>query len=297
MSNPQPGSAFLRRSDLRSRGWNDRSIAAAVRSGRLVRPRGGRYLPADAPPEVVAACGLGGRLACISALKRLDVFVLGAESLHVHLPTTSSRLPRESRAVRRHWERLHRQPHPRATSVEVFDALLQSVRCQQPRAAVATIDSALNRGLLDHDDLDELFRALPRRFAVLRGLVDGRSGSGPETLVRLMLRSLGLRFDVQVPIPGVGIVDFVVEGWLIIECDSEAHHSGWDAQRRDRRRDQTAAALGYATYRPIAEDIMWNPDTVLAALRGLAGSRRTASRKQEQRGSLRKVAPASRRVS
>lgn len=240
---------------------------------------------------------MGGRLACVSALRHLDVFVLAVEALHVHLPATSSRLPRESRAARRHWERLHRQPHPRATSVEVFDALLQAVRCQQPRAAVATIDSALNRGLLAQDDLDELFRALPHRFAVLRGLIDARSGSGPETLVRLMLRSLGLSFEVQVPIPGVGIVDFVVEGWLIIECDSEAHHSSWSAQRRDRRRDQEAAALGYATYRPIAEDIMWNPDSVLAALRGLVASRRTASRKQEGRGSRATAGRARRRVS
>lgn len=112
-----------------------------------------------------------------------------------------------------------------------------------------------------------------------------------------MLRSLGLSFEVQVAIPGVGIVDFVVEGWLIIECDSEAHHSSWNAQRRDRRRDQEAAALGYATYRPIAEDIMWNPDSVLAALRGLVASRRTASRKQEGRGSRATAGRARPRVS
>jgi very-short-patch-repair endonuclease len=40
----------------------------------------------------------------------------------------------------------------------------------------------------------------------------------------------------------VGRVDFLVEGWLIIECDSKAHHEGWDKQRRDRRRDLAAAA-------------------------------------------------------
>jgi very-short-patch-repair endonuclease len=56
---------------------------------------------------------------------------------------------------------------------------------------------------------------------------------------------------------------------LIIECDSEAHHGGWDARRRDLRRDQEAAALGYHTFRPIAEDIFWHPERVVAALRGL----------------------------
>lgn len=73
---------------------------------------------------------------------------------------------------------------------------------------------------------------------------------------------------------GVGRVDFVVDGWLIVECDSFAHHSDWEAQRRDRRRDQAAAALGYATYRPIAEDIMWHPELVRAALVGLTSAGR-----------------------
>jgi very-short-patch-repair endonuclease len=56
-------------------------------------------------------------------------------------------------------------------------------------------------------------------------------------------------------IDGVGRVDFVVEGWLVIECDSRAHHGGWEAQVADRRRDLALAALGYASIRPIAADI------------------------------------------
>ena len=100
--------------------------------------------------------------------------------------------------------------------------------------------------------------------------------SGPESLVRLMLRTIGVAFDVQRQLDGVARVDFLVDGWLIVECDSQAHHSSWEAQRRDRRRDQIAATQGFATYRPIAEDIMWQPDEVRAALRGLLGARRRA---------------------
>ncbi|MGL4256406.1 MAG: DUF559 domain-containing protein [Microbacterium sp.] len=152
-----------------------------------------------------------------------------------------------------------------------MDALREAVRCQPPRAAVATLDSALNLGLIDRDALGELFASLPRRYGVLRRLLDSRAESGPESLMRLILRSLGAAIEVQVKIVGVGRVDFVVDGWLIVECDSRAHHADWDAQRRDRRRDQEAAALGYATYRPIAEDIMWQPDVVRRALTGLLG--------------------------
>lgn len=157
-------------------------------------------------------------------------------------------------------------------SVDVFDALLQAVLCQDPRAAVATVDSALHRGVLRADDLDELFAALPRRYRRLRGLLDARAESGPETLVRLMVRGLGCHFELQVEIDGVGRVDLVVDGWLIIECDSKEFHSDWASQKEDRRRDLAAAERGFCTVRFIAEDIMWRPELVLGALRGLLGS-------------------------
>ncbi|WP_292688325.1 MULTISPECIES: DUF559 domain-containing protein [unclassified Microbacterium] len=158
-------------------------------------------------------------------------------------------------------------------SVETLDALRQSVICQNPRAAIATIDSALHLGVIPHDDLDELFAALPRRHRRLRRLLDSRAESGAESLMRLILRTIGCRFDVQVSIDGVGRVDFLIDGWLIVECDSAAFHSSWEDQKRDRRRDQAAAARGFATYRPIAEDIMWHPDVVRAAVTGLLAAR------------------------
>ncbi len=95
--------------------------------------------------------------------------------------------------------------------------------------------------------------------------------------MRLMLRMIGCRVEVQPVVRGVGRVDFIVDGWLIIECDSEAHHSGWDAQKRDRRRDLAAAALGYTTVRPIAEDILYHRDTVFASIRAVIEGRRSGS--------------------
>lgn len=273
-----PPLLFLRRGDLLARGWTDRALASAVTEGRILRPRPGAYLPIDAPPDVVDALALGGRLTCVSALAHHGVFVLDSSTLHVHLHTPRTSAPARARMLRRHWGRLHRSPHPCATSVEPLDALACATRCQTPRAALATIDSALHRGVIRSDELDDLFRLLPRRHRVLRKLIDARAESGPETLVRLILRSLGASFDVQVVIIGVGRVDFVVDGWLIVECDSEEFHSSWEAQRRDRRRDQAAAALGYTTFRPIAEDILWHPDLVRAALQGLLESRRFTAR-------------------
>ncbi|MCY1159280.1 MAG: hypothetical protein MOP51_2305, partial [Citricoccus sp.] len=49
----------------------------------------------------------------------------------------------------------------------------------------------------------------------------------PESLMRLILCDLGVEFSLKVKIVGVGRVDFVVDGFLIIECDSKAFHQGW----------------------------------------------------------------------
>lgn len=264
------------RGDLFAEGWSGRAIASAVAGGFLIRARNGVYLlPHDDEGSRIAA-RVGGRLTCVSELARLGVFVLDKRLRHVHVAPTASRgqarMPREP--VRRHWDRLARQPHPRSCSVEPFDALLHAVRCQEPRAAVATLDSAVRLGMIGEHELGELFRRLPRRYRILRRLIDARAESGPESLVRLMLRRLGCRFELQVRIAGVGRVDLLVAGWLIIECDSEAHHGGWEERKRDLRRDQEAAKLGYVTYRPIAEDVMWHPDDVFAALKGLLARNR-----------------------
>ncbi len=143
------------------------------------------------------------------------------------------------------------------------------MQCQAPRDAIATLDSALHLRLVTEADLDAVFAHLPRRYRVLRRLVDGRAESGPETFVRLLLRSLGVPFDCQVRIDGVGRVDFLVAGWLVIECDSRAHHAGWEAQRADRARDLRLAARGYACIRPIAADILTDAPSLRQAVLGI----------------------------
>lgn len=152
-------------------------------------------------------------------------------------------------------------------AVSLIDAVGESIRCQEPRASLATLDSLLHHRLLGMNDLVELFSTLPSRFRALLGLVDASAESGPETFMRLILRTLGVPFESQVHIRGVGRVDFVVDGWLIIECDSREFHAGWDAQATDRRRDITAARSGYVTVRPLAADIMDRADSVREALR------------------------------
>lgn len=267
---------FARARDLAADGWTPKRLARAVAEGRFLRLRKGVYAEPGLPEACIAAVRVGGRLCGSSELQRRGVFVLDNTATHVHIEPTSSRLPPvpEGTAVQRGI--LLRTPHPRSCSVEVFDAVVQSVRVQAWHEGVATIDSAVHLGVLAVWDLDDLFAALPRRYRRARRLIDTRSESGPETIVRLIARELGAVVEVQVLIDGVGRVDLVLDGWLIVECDSEEFHSDWKQRREDLRRDQAAAACGYATYRPIAEDIMWHRDDVKAALAGLLARGRSA---------------------
>ncbi len=230
------------------------------------------------------AVRIGGRLACVSLLALLEVFVLDASRLHVHLPRSMSRLrspddpsrrfaESDRRSVRLHWWPCRADPGSLAT-VGLIDAVLQAVRCQEPRAAVATLDSILYRGLMTKAELRSAFEWLPERYGVIFRLCDGIAESGPETMMRLILRQLNLRYVPQAYIAGVGRVDFLVEGWLIIECDSKAHHEGWAKQRQDRHRDLAAAAAGYTTLRPLAADLMFDCAAVAAAVRGLVRAHR-----------------------
>lgn len=260
------------RAELRAQGMTARDIADAVQAGQLVRPWKNAYLRADVDESCRRAIAAGGRLACVSELIRWGVFVLDHSALHIAVPKTSSRLPAAHSGVRRHWTLTSADGW---ASVAIVDALVQAMVCQPVRAAIATLDSALHLGLIDADQLHVVLGSLPRRLRIVRRLFDARAESGAETFMRLILRTLGCAFALQVVIATVGRVDFVVDGWLIVECDSKAHHASWEQQREDRRRDQAAAALGFATYRPIAEDIFWHAETVVAALRGLLALRST----------------------
>lgn len=242
-------------------------IAKAVQAGLLIAVRRGQYLPSNASEIDVRAARLGGRLDCLSLLVQAGVFVKDRPDLHLQITPHSSRQPKVPKGVVRHW---------RATEsgaddlrVPLIEALAQSVRCQNPRDAIATLDNAAHLGILDDDGMVAVFDQLPDRFRVLRGMVDRRSESGPESLVRLMARGLGFRVRVQVEHADVGRVDLELDGWLVVECDSQAHHSDWDQQLVDYRRDLTLAAQGYCVLRLVAEDIMYRPEVVLEALRGL----------------------------
>ncbi|MGZ8803907.1 MAG: hypothetical protein ACXWZG_01215, partial [Microbacterium sp.] len=273
MAETEPDRLY-RAADLRRLGWSKRRIARSVTEGILVAVRRGGYMHAAAHGDCIRAARVAGRVGCVSSLRRRGIFVLRSEELHLHFERGTRKFAGARGADVWHWRPLLRTPHPRSTDVHVIDALAQAIECQAPRAAVATIDSALHLRMIDEDDLDEIFAHVSPRRRVLRRFVDGRAESGPETLVRLIALMLGFDVELQRRFPGVGRVDLVLDGWLVVECDSAQFHSGWDAQKRDRRRDVALAALGMASLHIIAEDILYHPERVVESLRSIRDARR-----------------------
>ena len=72
--------------------------------------------------------------------------------------------------------------------------------------------------------------------------------------MRLALRAQGLRVEPQVHILGLGWVDFLVDGIVVVEVDGFAYHSGRQPYREDRRRDRVAGLLGLSVARFTFED-------------------------------------------
>lgn len=261
--------------ELRADGLSRAGLRTALREGTLRRARRDVYLSADAPDRAFAAQRVGGRLDCVSAVAELGVFVLDPRPLHVQVePNRARQRSPHSRRVRMpqdgsvvlHWRS---EDLGGAHTVGIVSAVACAVQCQPPRAAVATLDSALHLGVIGEDDLGDVFAAIPGKYRILRPLVDGRAEAGSETIARLLMRGLGVHVEIQQFIEGVGRVDLVVDGWLVIECDSRAHHGGWAAQERDRQRDLALAERGYVCIRPTARMIFTEPDQLLRSVRGL----------------------------
>jgi very-short-patch-repair endonuclease len=274
------GTLIARRDDLLAAGAHGRVLTRDVREGRLVRVYRDHYALPGTPEHLIRAVRVGGRLACVSALADRDVFVFRHHPGHIHVERGASRLrsPEDRYArlttanrdgVELHWHPLLRPEDVTAHAVGVIDSVAQAIRCQPPRMAVATLDSVLNKRLIGPDDVRLIFASLPQRFGILQDLSDGRAEAGSETILRLLVRALGLSFDIQVFIDGVGRVDMVIEGLLVVEADSRAHHSEFDRYVADRTRDTTLAALGYLSLRLLYEDIMFRPERVVAAILGL----------------------------
>jgi very-short-patch-repair endonuclease len=257
------------RTQLRAMGQSARRIRAAVESGEVLRHGRSWVALPDANREATRAVAARGILGGESALRSYRIWVSKHTGTCIVSAPTASRLPSLDPGEYRLWRA--DPPAPRTPwRVGVVDALAEYLpRIADPRDAAATLDSALNRRLLTPDDLERLMRRMPRRIRRLRPRLDGRAESGLETMLRLAIRDEGWTVESQVEITGVGRVDLVIDGWLVIEADGSGWHDDHEAIERDRERNGALVLRGYRWHRFGYPQVMGDLAGCIAVIRAL----------------------------
>lgn len=243
-------------------------LSVHVGRGDLIRIARGAYALPGTDPAICAAVVHNGLVTCRSALAVHGVQALGDSAItHLALPEHRGSARRMAPGMRCHREKPQTEPGTRVASV--IDATARAATCLPYDDAVAQLERVAfdqDSGLLDQV-LQKVRRASPSRARALAIDVEVGSRSTSETYVRLGLRRAGLSVMANAHIPGVGEVDFVVDGVLIVELDGYAYHGDRKAYRTDRRRDRAALRLGLPTMRFAFEDT--SPERVVREVAAL----------------------------
>lgn len=239
------------------------ALARAVSSRTILRVRPGVFAAPGARRQLVDAAAHGGALTCGSALRLHRVWVLDKDAPpHVWVGRNG---------------RVH--PHPACACVSHYfngeatfgvvgaeTALVHLYRCGGDEAFFASFESAWRKGLLSRAARIRIRDALPSTARWLVDFARRDADSGLESLLRLRMHVLGVQLECQVRIAGVGKVDFVVAGRLIIEVDGKENHDGSPQRHKDLRRDAIASGLGFETLRFDYAQVLHNWPTVQAAI-------------------------------
>lgn len=145
----------------------------------------------------------------------------------------------------------------------VADSLLDFASDHSPEYALAAIESALNVGMLAPWHLPLLSSHLPVRHRPIMARLNTRAEAGTETLARLRIETLGCRVEVQMWI-GRHRVDLLVDGWLVVEIDSEAWHGGERVD--DSKRNNWLTGQGYRVLRFDYTEVMHGWDACVIAI-------------------------------
>lgn len=270
---------FWTTAELQQRGFSRKTISAMADTG-LLPVRQGLWAEPDAPQELVRVARTGGAATASTGAKAMGLWTVDDGRMHIAVPAGASRLrdPDDASlplagddAVCVHWTK--RMPSPRTLPDRIAPLLLvlvHTVRCLRPELAVAVIDSALHARRLRVSELPLLASMLPAHLRHIVFATDGRADSGLESIVRYLLMEAGMALQVHPVLEGIGEVDLLLGGRLIIETDGKLFHLG-RAFTNDRRRDRAATIDGYRVlrldYRQVVED--W-PTTFTAICAALA---------------------------
>lgn len=254
---------------LRSMGCTEHDVRRSIASGFVHSVRRSWLATTHADPEAVRAVELGGVLSGESALRSMGIWVSQRTGLCVAAPRTASRLPALRQGEYRVFPSSFRWPTGMPWRTDAVTSLVVLAKRVQPFDLIASIDSAVHGGHLTVQGLDELFSRLPRSIGRFRSLVNGKSESGIESILRVAAIQRGWRVQVQVLIDGLGRVDLLIDGWLIVEADGDEFHASRAQRERDRVRDAAAVRCGMRTHRFGYAQVMGDLDGCLDVIADL----------------------------
>lgn len=246
------------------------AVRRAVAHGAIRRLRRDLYVSPDMPDALQAALAVGGSLSCTSALTLSGAWRPPRSGLHIAVPRTASRLGRPpfgATDLTVHWSA--DEVSGPCSSVEV--ALRHALMCQPRPAVIAIADSALRLGLAGLSVLESVNGTVPAKYRLNLDDLDPGAESGIESIARVALRGAGLAVASQVNLAGIGRVDLLVEGRVIVEVDGREWHRG--EQERDYRRDLESLRRGFHVVRVDYAHVVDHIELVVAAVTRAASAR------------------------
>ncbi|WP_426997291.1 endonuclease domain-containing protein [Pseudarthrobacter sp. N5] len=250
---------------LRCEGYSERAVRGLAATGAH-QPRKGIWALPGADPEFLDAIINNAVLTCASSGARYKLWQKDRPG-RLHL---ASKHPRRHRSGNH--RRLRFDADDRLPIASLEDTVIHGLTCLDEVDAIAMAESAfrnlqLPRALIECELQAKYYGTARKRLAK----ADGLSESMPEISARLLFDSAGLSFRRQAQIPGVGRVDFLIDGWLIVEINGFQFHSSRDAWRKDMGRSNAAQAQGYVVLSYAPEQIWNRPGPVLAEIRAMLG--------------------------
>jgi len=202
-------------------------------------------------------------ISCVSAAQIYELPILMEERPQkTHLSVSYNRGMHPSKLRRFDDVCVHREQflsdEERRTHVASIGTVLERVLvCMPLKVSLPMLDAARNRGLYDVSTLTipPTGSRLPHLIEAL-SLSSDRARSILETVARLQLIDMGLTPQVGVWIEGVGEVDMIILGFIVIEVDGWAFHSSKEQREKDLKRDRELLRRGYVVLRFTYDDVM-----------------------------------------
>lgn len=268
----QKAGGVARSAQLLDAGFSRRDLVRLRASGAS-QPRRGVFVLPGSDEDYQAAIQHNARVTCASAAAHYGLWLRNPPP-QLHLACNHGH---GSGFVRHRTVRF--EGHPSVPVAAVEDVALHALGCLPPPASTAIATSAIRLHGVSPDLLARQLRA-DRSGTALRALreLDVRAESIVEVDAQHLFRSNGIEYEAQVFLAGIGRVDFLLDGFLIVEIDGFAFHSSRQDMLRDRNRNNTSAVNGYAVLRYMPEHVWFSPDQVMAEIRAVLATRHRPAR-------------------